>query len=296
MRLSYRARRTITAYFMILPAFILTAIFVMYPIVDSFLISFYKWDMLSVSKPFVGITNYIYIFQDPLFLQALSNTVLYVVSFVPCVIALGLITALLLNQKIRFLTFFRSAMFIPYVTSLAATGIIWQWIFNDQFGLLNYFLGLFGVSAQNWLNDPQWTLFNMVVMGVWQNLGYVTVIFLAGLQGISREYYEAAAVDGAAWWHKFRMITFPLLSPTTYFVLILTTIDAFKVFLQVYVLYGESPGPNNSGMTLLYYMFDKGFNDYHMGYATASAYVLFMIIFIFTLAQMTLSRRVHYEG
>ncbi|WP_029421699.1 carbohydrate ABC transporter permease [Alicyclobacillus macrosporangiidus] len=294
--MSFRLRRSVTAYLMLLPTLVLIGVFVVYPIVDSFVISFYKWDMLSASKPFVGLQNYIYIFEDPLFHTALKNTVLYVVFFVPIVLALGLLTAVLLNAKIRLLPLFRTAFFIPYVTSLAATGIVWQWIFNDQFGLLNYLLERAGLHAQDWLNDPRWTLFNIITIGVWQNLGYVAVIFLAGLQNISREYYEAADVDGATPWQKFARITLPLLSPTTYFLLILTTIEAFKVFLQIYVLYGETAGPNNSGMTLLYYMFTKGFGDYRMGYACASAYVLFLIVFVFTLAQMALSRRVHYEA
>lgn len=294
--MSFRLRRNLTAYLMLLPTLVLTAVFVIYPVIDSFLISFYKWDMLSASKPFVGLQNYKHIFADPLFQRALVNTVLYVVIFVPVVLILGLITASLLNTRIRFLGVFRTAFFIPYVTSLAASGIVWQWIFNDQFGLLNYLLQLVGLPTQNWLQNPHWTLFNIITLSVWQNLGYVAVIFLAGLQNISREYYEAASVDGARPFQQFLHVTVPLLSPTTYFLLVLTTIEAFKVFLQVYTLYGASPGPNNSGMTLLYYMFNKGFSDYHMGYATASAYVLFLIIFIFTLLQMSFSRRVHYES
>lgn len=294
--MSFRLRRNLIAYLMLLPTLVLTGVFIIYPVIDSFLISFYKWDMMSDVKPFVGLQNYRYIFSDPLFRRALVNTVLYVVTFVPVVLILGLVSAVLLNAKVRFLGAFRAAFFIPYVTSLAASGIVWQWIFNNQFGLLNYLLQLVGLQPQNWLQNPHWTLFNLDVMGVWQNLGYVAVIFLAGLQNISSEYYEAADVDGARPFQKFRNITIPLLSPTTYFLLILTTIEAFKIFLQIYVLYGASAGPNNSGLTLLYYMFNKGFTDFRMGYATASAYVLFLIIFLFTLIQMAFSRRVHYES
>ncbi|MCL6454503.1 MAG: sugar ABC transporter permease [Alicyclobacillus sp.] len=294
--MSFRLRRSLTAYLMLLPTLAITGVFVIYPVVDSFVISFFKWDMLSNVRPFVGLQNYRHIFADPLFQRALLNTVLYVVTFVPIVLLLGLLCAVLLNQKVKFLAAFRAAFFIPYVTSLAASGIVWQWIFNDQFGLLNYLLKQVGIQPQNWLQNPHWTLFNLDVMGVWQNLGYVAVIFLAGLQNISREYYEAADVDGARPFQKFRHITVPLLSPTTYFLLILTTIEAFKIFLQIYVLYGASAGPNNSGLTLLYYMFNEGFSDYRMGYACAAAYVLFIIIFIFTLVQMAFSRRVHYES
>jgi ABC-type sugar transport system permease subunit len=294
--MGYRLSRSITAYLMLLPTLVLTGVFVFYPIVNSLWLSFHKWNMLSTDKSFVGFKNYDHIFHDPLFQKAFTNTLLYVVTYVPSVIVLGLITAAFLNAKIKFLAVFRTTLFIPYITSFAVTGIIWQWIFNEQYGLLNYFLHFIGISPQQWLSDPHWTLFNMVVMGVWQHLGYITVIFLAGLQGISKDYYEAASVDGANTWQKFRAITVPLLSPTTYFLLIVTTIEAFKVFLHVYVLYGGTSGPNFSGMTLVYYMYLKGFSDYRMGYAAAAAYVLFLIIFVFTLIQMSLSRRVHYEG
>ncbi|MCY0897007.1 MAG: sugar ABC transporter permease [Alicyclobacillaceae bacterium] len=294
--MGYRLRRNLTAYLMLLPTIILLGIFTVYPIVESFVISFFKWDMLSAKKPFVGFQNYRYIFADPLFHRALINTLVYVVTFVPILLAVGLLSALLLNAKIRFLALFRTAFFVPYVTSLAATGIIWGWIFNDQFGILNYLLKSVGLQPHDWLNNPRYTMINIVVLGVWQNLGYVAVIFLAGLQNVSKDYYEAADVDGASRSQKFWRITMPLISPTTYFLLLLTTIEAFKVFLQVYVLYGQTPGPNDSGLTLLYYMFDKGFSDFRMGYASAAAYILFLIIFLFTLLQMTLSRRVHYEG
>lgn len=294
--MGYRARRSALAYLMLLPTLVLIGVFVFYPIYSAFDISLYKWDMLSPIKPFVGFQNYTHIFSDPEFQQALKNTALYVVVYVPTLMLAGLLTASLLNTKLKFLSAFRTALFIPYITALSATAILWQWIFNDQYGLLNYFLKRIGISGPDWLNDPHWTLFNVVVYSVWQNLGYVTVIFLAGLQGISKDYYEAADVDGASSWHKFRHITISLLSPTTYFVLIVSTIDAFKVFLTPYLLYSGTSGPNDTGLTLIYYMYLKGFQDMKMGYACASGFVLFIIILIITLMQMGLSRKVHYEG
>lgn len=293
--MTLRWRRTFTAYALLFPVLVLLAVFTVYPIIDSLWISLLRWDAISPVKPFVGIANYVQIFQDPLFQKALVNTLLYVVSFVPTVIVLGVLAAVLLNSRVRFLAFFRVALFLPYITSLAATGILWQWIFNSQFGLLNALFRWLGLPPQQWLFDQHLTIFNMVLYGVWQHLGYVAVIFLAGLQNISKEYYEAAEVDGAGPARTLWNITVPLLSPTLYFVLILSTIDAFKVFLQVYVLYGGSEGPNFSGITLLYYMYDKGFSEFRMGYACASAYVLFIIIFIFTMVQTAWSRRVHYE-
>lgn len=294
--MSRRVRRNLAAYLMLLPTLVLLGVFTVYPIVNSFIISFYDWDMMSPVKRFVGLQNYQHILADPLFRRAFGNTLLYVVCFVPSVLLLGLLAAVLLNAKIRFRAAFRTTLFLPYITSLAATGIVWSWIFNGQYGLLNFVLSWVGIHGVDWLNNARYTMFNLVLFGVWQNVGYVAVIFLAGLQNISREYYESASVDGASAWRKFRHITWPLLSPTSYFLLLLTTIEAFKVFLQVYVLYGESPGPNDSGLTLLYYMFNEGFSDFKMGYACAAAYVLFLIIFIFTLLQTTLSRRVNYSA
>ncbi|WP_206884903.1 carbohydrate ABC transporter permease [Alicyclobacillus mali (ex Roth et al. 2021)] len=294
--MTLKARRTFTAYMMLIPTLILVAVFTLYPILESFVISFFHWDMISPHKQFVGLQNYLQIFEDPLFHRAVINTLLFVILYVPIVMALGLAVALLLNARIRFRAFFRTAIFLPYVTSIAATGIIWQWIFNGQFGLLNDLLRQIGIQGPDWLNTPQDTMICLVTLSVWQSLGYVSVLFLAGLQNISREYYEAARVDGAHGWRLFRHVTWPLLSPTTFFVLLMSTIEAFKVFLPVYVLYGATDGPNDSGLTMLYYMFTEGFSDYRMGYASASAYILFVIILACTLLQMTLQRRVHYES
>jgi len=280
---------------MLVPTFLVTGVFVFYPIVNSFIISFFNWNMLSPVKRFVGLQNYWQIFHDPLFLVALRNTLFYAVCYVPVVLALGLIAALALNQRIRGSAGFRTILIVPYVTSIAGSGVIWQWIFEPN-GVLNALLRYVGIPPQNWLNDPHWTLFNIIVMGVWQQLGYVSIIYLSGLQAISKEYYEAASVDGARSWHMFRHITWPLLTPSTYFLLILTSINALGIFLQVYVLYGQSAGPNNSAMTLVYYMYMNGFSNYRMGYASAAAYVFFFLVLIITLIQLLYSRRVNYDS
>jgi multiple sugar transport system permease protein len=193
---------------------------------------------------------------------------------------------------VKFRVFFRTAYFIPFVTSVVAISLVWKWIFNDEFGLLNYILSLFNIEPISWLKDERWTIPTIAIVSVWKTVGYDAVIFLAGLQNIDRSYYEAAEVDGASSLQKFFYITWPLLSPTTFFLLIVSLIGAFKVFAEVYVLYDGLPGPyNNSGMTLVYYVFDLFYRQQRMGIASAAAYILFAIILIFTFIQYRVGRR-----
>jgi len=232
------------------------------------------------------------------FLKAIYNTVYYVILSVPTQIALALIIALLLNRNIRFKNLFRTAYFIPFVTSVVAVSLVWQWMFNDQFGLLNYFLSWFDINKIAWLKEEKWTIPTIAIVSVWQHLGYTTVIFLAGLQNIDRSYYEAADVDGANSWQKFKYITWPLLSPTTFFIMIITMIGSFKIFSQIFILYQGLPGPvNKSGLTLVYYVFQKFYDEQRMGVASAAAYMLFLIILLLTFIQFRLGKkRVHYES
>jgi multiple sugar transport system permease protein len=189
--------------------------------------------------------------------------------------------------------FFRTSYFIPFVTSVVAVSLVWKWIFNDEFGLLNYFLSWFGIEPIRWLKDEKWTIPTIAIVSIWKQIGYDAIIFLAGLQNIDQFYYEAAEVDGANSWHKFSKITWPLLSPTTFFLLIVSMIGAFKVFAQVYVLYDGLPGPyNNSGMTMVYYVFDLFYRQQRMGIASAAAYLLFGIILIFTAIQYKVGNKV----
>ncbi len=232
------------------------------------------------------------------FIKSIYNTFYYVFVSVPITVTLGLLVALLLNMNVKFRAIFRSAYFIPFVTSIVAVSLVWQWIYNDDYGLLNYILSFFGTSKLAWLKDEKFTIPTIIILSVWKSLGYDAVIFLAGLQSIDRFYYEAADIDGASRWQKFKYITWPLLSPTTFFILIISIIGAFKVFTQVYVLYNAVPGPyNNSGLTILYYVFQQFYVNQKMGYASAAAYVLFAIILVFTIIQLQMSKkRVHYEA
>ncbi|MCD6462847.1 MAG: sugar ABC transporter permease [Thermotogae bacterium] len=232
------------------------------------------------------------------FIKAIYNTLYYVVLSTPTMIFLALGIALLLNKPLIFRAFFRTSYFVPFVTSVVAISLVWKWIFNDDFGLLNYFLSWFNIDKIAWLKDEKWTIPTIAIVSIWKTVGYDAMIFLAGLQNIDRFYYEAAEVDGANAWQKFVYITWPLLSPTTFFILIVSMIAAFKVFTEVYVLYEGLPGPyNNSGLTIVYFIFDTFYQQQRMGYACAAAYVLFSIILVLTLIQFGIGRKkVQYEG
>ncbi|MCK9524935.1 MAG: sugar ABC transporter permease [Limnochordia bacterium] len=315
MRTKKYWKDTLEAYLYLLPAFLVLGMFSFYPVVKSVYMSFFDWSLLRENQYFVGLENYEKIVSDPVFRTAIVNTLRYVVGYVPISIGLGLLVAVLLNSKIRFRGPLRVAYFLPWVTSSVAISMVWRWIYNQHYGLLNMMLtGLAGVvnavvafvtfgnltnvwqfSSPNWLMDPRWTIVNLVIIAVWQSLGYNMIIFLAGLQNIPQDIYEAAEVDGASPWQSFWKITFPLISPTTFFISIISIIGAFKLFTEVYVLYTGRPGPVNSGMTIVYYVYRNAFERYRMGYASAAAYILFAIIFIFTLVQMRASkRRIHY--
>jgi multiple sugar transport system permease protein len=247
---------------------------------------------------FVGLGNYRDLLHDQDFLQALRNTAVYVLGTVPTGMAIALGVAWLLNQKVRALAWFRTAYFLPYVTPVVAISIVWTWIYKeDTAGLLNALLGPAGISPQAWLLDPKWAMFALILMSIWRHLGYNVVIFLAGLQNIPHEYYEAAAIDGARGWTMFSKITWPLLSPTTYFVAIISIIGSFQVFTQVYVLWPSAGGgPLGTTRVVVKYLYDMGWGSYKFGYAAAIGYALFAIIFVLTLAQRSaLGGRVHYQ-
>ncbi len=230
------------------------------------------------------------------FIKSIWNTAYYVILYVPADIILALLVALLLNRLKFFKAILRTSYFMPFVTSIVAISLVWQWLYNDQYGLINYLLSLIGISPVAWLKSDVWTIPTIAIMSVWKTIGYNAIIFLAGLQSIDRSYYEAADIDGATTSQKLWYITWPLLSPMTFFVLIVSVIGAFKVFTEVYVLYQAVPGPyNNSGLTIVYYIFQTFYTNQQMGLASAAAYILFAIILVFTLIQFRVGqKRVEY--
>jgi multiple sugar transport system permease protein len=286
-------RDTGRAYMYLLPAFLVLGTFIFYPFIRAFFISFYRWDFINPVKTFVGLGNYVTVFHDPLFWASVWHTVYYVLGSVLPEMALALFIAVLLNTKLRGRSFFRTAFFLPYVTPAVAATMIFYWIYDRNFGLLNYFLNhLFHIHLIDWLNNPAYAMPAVILLGIWQFLGFDVVIFLAGLQGIDKTYYEAAQVDGASAWARFRRITLPLLSPTTFFIFIISIIGSFKIFNQIYVLWtNRGGGPLHSAMTVMIYFYNTAWGEYHMGQASAVANILFVLIFVITLIQMWLSRR-----
>lgn len=264
------------------------------PIIASFGISLTDWDLLSPAE-FVGLDNFATLVSEPRFLLALRNTAFFTLTSVPLGLLLGLGLALALDQPIRGIAIIRTAYFLPVVTSTTAIALVWLWIYSPQGGLLNAILGTLGIPPQKWVSDPVWSMPSIVVMSVWQGLGTTVIIFLAGLQGIAQEFYDAAAVDGAGRWARFRHVTLPLLTPTIFFTGILAFIGAFQVFDQVYVL--ARPGePTRSTITLVYYIYESGFDHFKMGLAAAASWILFLVVAILTILYFRSQRRwVHYQ-
>jgi multiple sugar transport system permease protein len=250
------------------------------PVLAAVGISFTHWDVIT-PPTFAGIENYQDLLTDPTFSKALSNTVYYVGLTVPVSTVLSLALALLLNQKLRGVTWYRTAYFLPVVSSTVAVALVWSWIYSKDFGLLNFGLRSVGLDPIAWLSSTKWAMPAIIIMGVWGTIGEGMIIFLAGLQSISQTYYEAAEVDGASGWQKFRRITLPLITPSLFFYFIITMINAFQAFEQIYIM--TRGGPVNSTTTIVYYIYRNAFRNFKMGYASAQAIVLFLIIMALTL-------------
>jgi multiple sugar transport system permease protein len=275
------------------PTLLVFSVFVLFPVVFSFFLSFHKWNMFSAGTSYVGLDNYLSILTNEEFWSVLKNTAFYTLGTVPLNMVVSLAAAYVLNKKIIGRRFLRTAFFIPVIMSPVAAAVIWRWVYEPNFGMLNYVLGIFGVPSINWLNDPTAAMFALIVMGVWKSFGVNLVLFSAGLQGIPEQYYEAAQIDGAGKWRQFWNVTLPLLSPTTFFILVMSVIGSFQVFDTVYVL--TSGGPLGSTKVLVFYLYEHAFKYFEMGYASAVAYLLFALVFALTLLQVKYLRgAVHY--
>jgi len=269
------------------PSFLGFAVFTLFPVLYSAYLSFVDWNLIR-DPVWVGFDNYRKAFNDPLFWKVMRNTFSYTAGSVPLGMALSLGLAVLLNRKLRGVEILRTLYFLPVVSSGVAVAMVWRWLYEPNFGLINYVLSLVGIDPIGWLTTTEWAMPAIILMSVWKGLGQSMVIFLAGLQSIPRQLYEAAEIDGASRWQQFWDITRPLLSPTTFFVLVISIIGSFQVFSQVYVM--TNGGPANSTSTIVYYIYQKGFNEFQMGYASTLSWLLFAVIFAFTLLQMRLQR------
>lgn len=283
-------RKEWTAYLFLAPSLIQFFVFTAFSVVFSFYLSFHEWNILEPTKPFVGLENYTRLARDTRVMEALWNTVYYTVVSVPLTLVTGLLVALLLNNQIRGRGLFRAMYYLPGITSGVVVAIVWKWVLNGDFGLINYYLMQAGVinAPIRWLTDPNLAMPSVIVVSVWGGLGGCMIIYLAGLQAIPQEIYDAAMVDGAGPIRRLTSITVPLLAPSTFFLLITSIIGAFQQFGLPYLL--TNGGPLRRTTTIAYHLYQSAFKNLEMGYAAAMSYLLFAIIFIFTLVQMRFSK------
>jgi len=276
------------------PALVVIAIFFFLPVLAALVISLTDFDIYALANPdnlrFVGARNYLSLLQTPLFWKALGNTLLFVVVGVPLSIAASLGAALLLHAGVaRLKGVFRTALFAPVVTTVVAVAVIWKYLLHTRYGLINYALGIFGIDPVDWLGDPRWAMPAIILFAVWKNFGYNMVIFLAALQNIPEDLYEAARVDGAGALQQFRFVTLSALAPTLLLVSILTMAGYFQLFAEPYVM--TQGGPLQSTTSVLYFMYEEGFKWWNLGSASAVAFILFLLMFAVTLLQFWVARR-----
>lgn len=272
------------AYIFLLPNLLLFSIFTVYPVFASFYYSLNKWTLHSPME-FLGLANYRALINDPIFLKVLGNTLYYTAGIIPFQTALGLLIAIGLNQRIRFMTGYRALYFVPVVTSIVAVSIVWQWMYQPQYGVINSLLRIVGIEGPNWLFSKTWAMPSVIAMSIWKNVGYSIVLYLAALQSVPESFYESAMIDGANGWNQFWHITLPIISPTTFFIIVLSVIGSFQAFDQIYVL--TQGGPARATSVIVHYLYENGFQWFNMGYAAAIAYVLFALLFILTIIQWT---------
>lgn len=287
-------REWLLFFLLVAPNFLLFAIFTYWPLFYNGYLSFVRWDLLSPIKLWVGLDNYVELFTSASFGRMLLNTVVFTFGSVAAICVLGLAIALLLNLPLRGRNLVRSVVFSPVMLSGVAIGLVWIYIFDQRYGLIDGVLRSMGGRSPNWLLDPAWAMTAVLIVHVWKNVGYAVVIYLAGLQAIPRELYEAAVVDGAGGWTRFRHITLPGLSPVTFFLLLTTILGGFQAFDIIKTM--TDGGPIDATTTLIYYLYQEGFVAFNAGRAGVAAVVLFLAMLAFTLVQMRYAdRNVHYQ-
>jgi multiple sugar transport system permease protein len=282
------------AWLFLAPALLLIGVFFFLPVLASFVLSVTDFDIYAIgdlsNARVVGLGNYRALFDNPLFWTALQNTFYFALVGGPLTVAVSLAAALLVNSRlVRFRTLFRTIYFVPFVTTLVAVAVVWRYLYHPQYGLLNWALGFVGVGPIDWLADPRWAMPAIILLAIWKNFGYNMLIFIAGLQAIPGELYEAAELDGAGPWQRFRHVTLPSLAPTFFFVGVVTMIGYFQLFSEPYVMTGGGPLRSTTSLVLL--MYEEGFRWWRLGAAAAVAFLLFLIILAWTALQLRIERR-----
>ncbi|MGQ2284735.1 carbohydrate ABC transporter permease [Leuconostoc pseudomesenteroides] len=289
-------KQTLKGWLYVLPMLIIVAIFSLYPIVSSLAMSFYtQYNFFTNQVMALGFDNFKYLWEDPLFHSAVANTLIFVVGVVPLEIVISLTVAVLLNQIKVLAGFFRTIYFLPFVTSIVAISMVWKWIYNKDAGLLNYFLKFVGIHPIDWLNDPTWALPALIILAIWKSLGFNIMLFLVALNNVDKRLYSAATLDGANAWERFLHVTVPMISPMTFLIAVNAVIGSFKVFDEIFSLFGGQAGPGNAAMTVVFYLYRMFYEQNKYGIAAAAGVVLFFMILIVTLLQTWFSKKhVHY--
>ncbi len=295
MMISRRKRQKILPWLFIAPTFFFLGMFTYYPALRSLFLSFSHSNIARMEPVFAGLANYRRAFNTPLFWTVVRNNIFYAVWTVPLTLLLALVLALLVNQKLRGSSLFRTSYFYPQVIPMAAASMIWLYILIPGYGFLNYVLSRFGIPNIEWVADRRFAMWALIIVAIWRNAGYYMVIFLSGLQQLPTEIYEVATIDGASTWKKFRHITWPLLSPTTFFTFVIAMINSFQAVDQVYIM--TRGGPGNSTNMFVYYIYQVAFRFWDFGYASALTVILLVVLLAFTvLAFLLLEKRVFYEA
>jgi multiple sugar transport system permease protein len=279
------------------PGIAVIMLFGVVPIVWSAIMSFQRNDLFSPNTPFVGLANYKQMVHDPVIAQAIEHTIVYTALFVPGTMLVGLVLAVAMNRKIRFISVYRTAAYATMAISTIGEAIVFIWLFDPSYGVVNYLFNRVGIPQQQFINSPSQALYVIVIMTIWGWTGFAVIIYLAALQGVPQVLTEAAAIDGAGRWSTFRRITLPLLSPASLFLMVWLTINALQLFDEVYL--STQGGPLNSTTVLVYYLYEQAFGgaNFNFGYASAIAYFLFVIILLVTAVQFRAGRRfVHYRS
>jgi multiple sugar transport system permease protein len=292
-RIRMPAEANTAAWFFLAPALVLIGVFFFLPVAAALVLSVTDFDLYGIANPantrFIGLQNYIRLLHTPDFWSALKNTFYFAFVGGPLTIAVALGAALLLSSKlVRFKGFFRTVYFTPFVTTLVAVAIVWRYLYHTRYGLFNYGLAHLGIGPIDWLGDPHWAMPAIILMAVWKGFGYNMLIFIAGLQAIPDELYDAAEIDGAGPFRRFFSITLPMLAPTLVFVAVITMIGYFQLFAEPYVM--TQGGPLRSTTSVVLLMYEEGFRWWRMGYAASIAFVLFVVILLATLVQFRLQK------
>ncbi len=287
--------KRLTIFLFLLPSLVGLVLFSIIPIGTSLYLSLTEWDIIGGPPKFQGLKNYLQILASEEMTRVLGNTLYFIVLYIPLILITSILVAMLLNNKLPGIGVYRTIYYIPVLTSWVAAALLWKWLLNPKYGAVNAMLGMFGIQGPSWLQDKVWAMPGVVLASIWKDMGYFSLIILAGLQGINQSYYEAAEIDGANGFARFRFITLPLVTPTLFFVMVICIINSFQLFPQVMVM--TEGGPGGATQVFVERIYNYAFRYYKMGYAASLSWILFVFIFVATIVQLRMQKRwVHYDS